>query len=169
MSLHNPDTLKSVLHQRGFRMTAQRQKILNIFQTMTQGNHLSAEDLHELLKHDGETISLSTVYRTLHMMTQMGVLRELELAEGHKHYELNPSPTDLHHHLVCMQCNRTVEFKNDLILQISEKQAKLNGYQMLDCQLTLYVACPEAVNQGMVTLIAKDWLCEKSGANASSL
>ena len=89
MSFYSDDAWKTELNARGYRSTPQRQKILSIFQTLTQGNHLSAEDLHDLLKGEGERISLSTVYRTLHLLVYMGLLRELELAEGHKHYELN--------------------------------------------------------------------------------
>ncbi|NJO40326.1 MAG: transcriptional repressor [Cyanobacteria bacterium CRU_2_1] len=160
MSLHSVSSLKASLHQRGFRLTTQRQTILHIFQTLPQGNHLSAEDLHDRLRQQGERISLSTVYRTLHLMAQMGLLRELELAEGHKHYELNlPSP---HHHLVCIQCNQTIEFANDQIFQVSYKQAQAHGYHMLDCQLTLHVICPEAMHQGWHTTLPRGWICDRA-------
>ncbi|NJR65311.1 MAG: transcriptional repressor [Leptolyngbyaceae cyanobacterium CRU_2_3] len=161
MSLYDLDSLKVALHERGFRMTAQREKILHIFKELPQGDHLSAEELHVLLQQEAERISLSTVYRTLHLMTQMGLLRELELAEGHKHYELNlPSPY-VHHHLVCLQCNRTLEFKNDQILKIASRQAQLQGYHMLDCQLTLHVMCPEALKRGSTNRLSKEWRCDR--------
>jgi Fur family transcriptional regulator, ferric uptake regulator len=162
MFLHDINSLKAALHERGFRLTAQRQKILNIFQTLTQGNHLSAEDLHNLLRQQGERISLSTVYRTLHLMAHIGLLRELELAEGHKHYELNSSLAHLHHHLVCLQCNHTLEFTNDQVMQIASKQAQVHGYYILDCQLTLHVLCPEALRRGLKQTLIKGWKCERS-------
>jgi Ferric uptake regulator family len=90
--------LKATLHERGFRLTVQRQKILSIFQTLTQGNHLSAEELHTILQQKRERISLSTVYRTLNLMAKIGLIRELEFAEGHKHYELNQPSSHQHHH-----------------------------------------------------------------------
>ena len=123
MSFYSDDALKSELNARGYRSTPQRQKILNIFQTLTQGNHLSAEDLHDVLRDDGERISLSTVYRTLHLMVYMGLLRELELAEGHKHYELNRPLRDHHHHLVCVQCGQTVEFQENKIGRASRRES----------------------------------------------
>ena len=88
---------------------------------LTQGEHLSAENLHQALEEDGEHISLSTVYRTLHLMVYMGLLRELELAEGHKHYELNRPMLD-HHHLVCVHCNQTLEFSESSISEIGKKK-----------------------------------------------
>ena len=140
--------LKDELNNRGYRSTAQRQKVLSMFMALPQGEHLSAEDLHAmLLKNDlGEAasvenqISLSTVYRTLHLMVSIGLLRVLELAEGHKHYELSRPLRD-HHHLVCLSCNQTLEFSEGSIADIGEKTAKNAGYQVLDCQLTLYGIC----------------------------
>lgn len=138
--------LKDALNARGYRATPQRQKVLSIFMELTQGEHLSAEDLHNLLEADGERISLSTVYRTLHLMVYMGLLRELELAEGHKHYELN-RPLKDHHHIVCVHCNATVEFAANSIAKIGEKTASSAGYHVLDCQLTLYGICANCTAQ----------------------
>jgi Fur family ferric uptake transcriptional regulator len=133
---------------------------LQVFQVLPQGNHLSAADLHAVLKQQGERMSLSTIYRTLHLMAQMGLLRELELAEGHKHYELNlASSHPHHHHLVCVQCNQTIEFYNEQILKIGEKQTETNGYHLLDCQLILHVVCPEALRRGWRGPLPKDWRC----------
>ncbi|MGL5061672.1 MAG: Fur family transcriptional regulator, partial [Microcoleus sp.] len=89
MILYSANSLKAELNQRGCRLTPQRETILNVFQTLQQGNHLSAEEVYNILQNQGERIGLSTVYRTLHLLSRIGILRELELAEGHKHYELN--------------------------------------------------------------------------------
>lgn len=169
MASHTPASLKALLNQRGFRLTPQRQTILHIFQTLRQSNHLSAEDLHNILVAQGERISLSTVYRTLHVMAYMGILRELELAEGHKHYELNSPDPHQHHHLVCVQCNRTLEFESDLIDRIGTKQAEAEGYHLLDCQLTIYIVCPEAMLQGWSHSLPRDWVCSRMQAQPESV
>ncbi len=142
MPFLSDQALKAELNTRGYRSTPQRKKVLSIFMELAQGEHLSAEDLHTLLEQDGERISLSTVYRTLHLMVYMGLLRELELAEGHKHYELNRPLRD-HHHIVCVHCNTTLEFSENSVAKIGEKTAKMSGYHVLDCQLTLYGICAE--------------------------
>jgi len=134
-------SLRTELNERGWRLTPQREIILDIFQNLPNGNHLSAEDLCEVLRLKGENISLSTIYRTLKMMSRMGVLRELELAEGHKHYEIN-QPSHHHHHLICVKCNKAIEFKNESILKIGSKMTLKEGYQLLDCQLTIHAICP---------------------------
>ncbi|AFZ13594.1 ferric uptake regulator, Fur family [Crinalium epipsammum PCC 9333] len=142
MSIYTTGSLKAELNERGWRLTPQRETILQIFQNLARGNHLSAEDLYDLLQNEGEKISLSTIYRTLKLMARMGILRELELAEGHKHYEINQPYPNHHHHLICVRCNKTVEFKNDSILKTGTKTARKEGYHLLDCQLTVHAICP---------------------------
>lgn len=163
MAFYTNDSLKTALKQQGFRLTPQRQTILQIFQTLPQGKHLSAEDLHRSLEQKQEKISLATIYRTLKLMARMGILRELELAEGHKHYEINRPFPEHHHHLVCVHCYKTIEFTNDAVLKICRKQAKVSEYEMLDSQMTLHVVCPEAMAEGWPSNLPSDWVCPRSG------
>ncbi|MCT7960137.1 transcriptional repressor [Laspinema sp. D1] len=142
MSFYTASSLKAELNERGWRLTPQRETILQVFQNLPKGEHLSAEDLYELLKEEGEAISLSTIYRTVKLMARMGILRELELAEGHKHYEINQPYPHHHHHLICVRCNKTIEFKSDSILKVGIKTTTKEGYHLLDCQLTIHAVCP---------------------------
>ena len=162
MSSYTASSLKAELNSRGWRLTPQREKILVIFQELPKGNHLSAEELHNLLEKGGEVISLSTIYRSVKLMTRMGILRELELAEGHKHYELNQPHPHHHHHIVCIQCNSTIEFKNDSILKHSLKQCEKEGFQLIDCQLTVMTVCPEALRMGWPSTLPNNWTCPRS-------
>lgn len=159
MATYTATSFKAELNEKGWRLTPQRETILQVFQNLPNGNHLSAEDLHTLLQSRGEQISLSTIYRTLKLMARMGILRELELAEGHKHYEINQPYPNHHHHLVCIQCNKTIEFKNDSILKLGLKQAEKAGLHLLDCQLTIHTVCPEALRQGWPSLLPSNWSC----------
>jgi Fur family transcriptional regulator, ferric uptake regulator len=142
MPTYTAASLKAELNGRGWRLTPQRELILTIFQNLPQGNHLSAEELQVKLQTEGEKISLSTIYRTLKLMARMGILRELELAEGHKHYEINQPYPHHHHHLLCVRCNKTLEFKNDQVLKIGAKAAEREGFHLLDCQMTIHAVCP---------------------------
>jgi len=143
MAIYTADSLKAELNDRGWRLTPQRETILHIFQNLPEGNHLSAEDLHNRLHEQGDPISLSTIYRTVKLMARMGILRELELAEGHKHYELNQPYPYHHHHLICVKCSKTIEFKSDSILKVGSKTAQKEGYHLLDCQLSIHAICPQ--------------------------
>ncbi len=142
VATYTASSLKAELNEKGWRLTPQRETILQVFQKLPNGQHLSAEDLYNVLQEQGSSISLSTIYRTLKLMARMGILRELELAEGHKHYEINQPHPYHHHHLICVRCSKTIEFKNDQILKIGAKAAQKEGYHLLDCQLSIHAVCP---------------------------
>lgn len=142
MTAYTATSLKAELNDRGWRLTPQRETILTVFQNLAKGNHLSAEDLHSLLEDEKDPISLSTIYRTVKLMARLGILRELELGEGHKHYELNQPYPYHHHHLICVKCNRTIEFKSDSVLKVGSKTAQKEGFHLLDCQLSIHAICP---------------------------
>ncbi|NEQ34094.1 MAG: transcriptional repressor [Leptolyngbya sp. SIO4C5] len=142
MVAYTPSAMKAELHERGCRMTPQRETLLTVFQNLPKGEHLSAEEVCELLDQQDERVSLSTAYRNLKLMARMGILRELELSEGQKRYEINQPAPYHHHHLICVRCNKTVEFKNDAVLKAGVKTAKESGYHLLDCQLLIHAICP---------------------------
>lgn len=135
-------SLRSLLNQEGFRFTIQRQRILDLFKTCDEGQHLSAEEVYQHLSTQGASVSPSTIYRALHVMVDLNLLRELELAEGKKYYELNLSQASEHHHLVCVGCGAIVEFEDDLMAEIGSSQTEMRGYALLDCQFTIYGICP---------------------------
>jgi Fur family transcriptional regulator, ferric uptake regulator len=143
MAFYTANSLKAELNERGWRLTPQREVILHLFQNLPEGTHLSAEDLYDRLQEQDEPISLSTIYRTVKLMARMGILRELEFAEDHKHYEINQPYPYHHHHLICVKCNKTVEFKSDSVLKIGTKTSEKEGFHLLDCQLLIHAICPQ--------------------------
>ncbi|MBD2253342.1 Fur family transcriptional regulator [Nostoc parmelioides] len=157
--MDNLDSLKSKFNTQGYRFTPQRQLIFDFFQTLPTGKHLSAESLHLLLLERGEAMSLSTVYRILKIMTNMGIIREVELAQAQKHYELNTISTH-HHHIVCVQCHQIIEFENKFILQQGLRQVETIGWQLIDCKFTLQTICPEALQRGWPK-ISSNWVCPR--------
>ncbi|WP_228052692.1 Fur family transcriptional regulator [Nodosilinea sp. LEGE 07298] len=137
-----PELLKTVLNKEGFRFTSQRQKILDLFQSAALGHHLNAEEIHQQLLERGEKISFSTIYRALHVMVRLGLLQELELAEGRKYYELNTPFMDQHHHLVCVHCGNVEEFEDATMTQVGSSESTSRGFSLLNCQFTVYGICP---------------------------
>lgn len=135
-------SFRSLLNQEGFRFTIQRQRILDLFKACDEGQHLSAEEVYQHLSTQGASVSPSTIYRALHVMVELNLLRELELAEDKKYYELNVSQSSEHHHLVCVDCGAIVEFEEDLMAKIGSSQTEMRGYTLLDCQFTIYGICP---------------------------
>ena len=133
--------LSEILRKKGFRLTPQREKILDIFYELPEGEQLSAEELQKLLIQANSDISLATSYRTLKLLASLGVLRELDFAEDHKHYELARNPKSPHHHIICLDCGNTDEFESDEIMQFAENLAKERGFDIVDVQLKVFAMC----------------------------
>ena len=136
------DILKSRLNQEGLRLTGPRQRILDLFMTTPEGEHLSAEDVYRQITDQGERISYSTIYRALHMLVDLGIVREVEFAEERKYYELGTSLAKQHHHLVCVQCGEVHEFENSRVTKASQQETLARGFLLGDCQFTVYGICP---------------------------
>lgn len=135
--------LSEILRKKGFRLTPQREKILDIFYELPEGEHLSAEELQKILRLNHSDISLATSYRTLKLLASVGVLRELDFAEDHKHYELARNPKSPHHHIICLECGTTEEFESEEIMQFAEAIAKERGFDIVDVQLKLFALCKQ--------------------------
>jgi len=134
--------IHKILKQKGSRLTPQREYILDVFFKSAKGFHLSVEDIHKaLLKRPNATsVSLATVYRTVKVLYLMGILREVDLAEGHKHYEL-ASSQDHHHHIVCLNCNKTIEFFNEEVNKLAREIAKAHDVEVQDVELKIFGKC----------------------------
>lgn len=136
------EELSSVLRSKGFRMTPQREKILEIFYSLPEGEHLSAEDLQNRLRKESSDISLATSYRTLKLLASLGVLRELDFAEDHKHYELARSDAGIEHqHIICVECGNTEEFTSVEVFDAAVEIAQKANFELIDAQLKLFGRC----------------------------
>ena len=130
------------LHQGGRRLTPQRRRVLDLFESIGSGIHLSAEEVHHQLLEAKLRVSLATIYRTLRLLVEMGFLHELEISEGGHRFELASHDTPDHHHLVCVSCGRTEEFESEHVLQACRIAAESNGFQLIESTLTVRVLCP---------------------------
>jgi Fur family ferric uptake transcriptional regulator len=134
--------LRSSLHGRGQRLTPQRQKVLSLFERIGEGSHLSAEEVHQRLLRAEERVSLATVYRSLRLLSSMDLLRELELPEGGRRFELASDAHRDHHHLVCVGCGRTEEFESSVVLEEGRQAAGSHGFRLIECVLNVRALCP---------------------------
>jgi Fur family ferric uptake transcriptional regulator len=137
-----PDPVFDSLRKRGHRITSQREIILTIFREQPHGNHLSAEELHKKLLEKGTNVSLATAYRTLKLLSSLGLLRELAFAEGHKHYELKQD-TLPHQHIICLGCNMTLEFEDHFLEEAGQKIGARHSFEVIDAQFKIFGFCPQ--------------------------
>ena len=104
--------------------------------------HLSVEGIVRLLKQRGEAVGTATVYRTLEVLVESGLVRAHDFGEGFKRYE--PMPAQTHHeHLICERCGRVVEFQNVQLERMLPIIADEHAYQHQRHRVEIYGVCGE--------------------------
>jgi len=116
------------LRNHGFRSTFTREIILETLEATSE--HLSPEDIYKKIKTYYSTIGLATVYRTLEILIELGLVNKLDFDDGRKRYELaeNVSSKTHHHHLICISCRKIIDysdFLNDEIEFLNKIEKKL--------------------------------------------
>jgi Fur family ferric uptake transcriptional regulator len=127
-------TLEEACVHKGMRMTDQRRVIARVIEQAT--DHPDVEELYRRAAAQDERISLSTVYRTLNLFEEAGLITKHDFKDGRARFELIP---DEHHdHLIDIRSGRVIEFRNEEIEAIQEVIAKRLGYRLVDHRLELY-------------------------------
>ena len=123
------------LSSAGLRMTNQRALILDIIQ---QG-HFDADEVYRRARERQPHLSLSTVYRTLRKLKELGLIEELHFDEVHHHYEMKPSSE--HQHLVCLGCGKVIEFVCPLSLKMKEDIGQEKGFEVAGAEIHMTGYC----------------------------
>lgn len=118
----------------GLKMTEPRRAILGV---LTHAHdHPSVEDVYMRARKKDPSISMATVYRTLGLLDELGLVFRHEFTDSdYARYEISESH---HHHLIDVDTGKVLEFKNDEIEKIKHKIAKDLGYELVECRLELY-------------------------------
>ena len=118
----------------GLKMTEPRKVILNILSHAK--DHPSVEEVYARAKDTDASISMATVYRTLGLLDELGLVFRHEFTDSdHARYEVN---SEHHHHLIDLDTGKVVEFQNQEIEDMKVKIAADLGYELVECRLELY-------------------------------
>jgi Fur family transcriptional regulator, ferric uptake regulator len=126
------------LRRAGFKKTAQRELILEVF-LKTEG-HLSAEDLYNLVKVEDPSVGFTTVYRTLKLLHECGLAREERLGDGCKRYEHEYNHQH-HDHLICTECGLLIEFYSEVIENKQDEIAAQFNFHPTHHSLRIFGLC----------------------------
>lgn len=128
------------IQKRGLKRTGQRDLILDTF--LRTEDHLSSEDLYRLVKKDDPSIGQTTVYRTLKLLTEAGLAREVRFGDGITHYEHNYKHQH-HDHMICSECGRIIEFFSAELEAIQDAMAAKHRFQVTQHLLRIIGLCAE--------------------------
>src|SRR5947209_17876309 len=115
------------IQKQGLKRTAQRDLILDVFRR-SEG-HVSGEDLYRLVREQDPTVGQTTVYRTLRLLTEAGLAREVRFGDGRAHYEHNYKHQH-HDHMICSECGKIIEFYSPELEAIQDAMAAKHRFEV---------------------------------------
>lgn len=122
------------------KTTKQRNTIVSVFFRMR--GHISVEELLVEVKKANPKIGYATVYRTLHLLVESGLVQERRFGDGLARYE-GHSEVEHHDHMICLECGRISEFYNPRLEELQEKLAEENDFKIYRHRLELYGVCKD--------------------------
>jgi Fur family ferric uptake transcriptional regulator len=128
------DRLEKLCIEKGLRMTEPRRVIARVLSAST--DHPDAEELHRRANAQDASISLATVYRTVKLFEDAGIIQAHDFRDGRARYE--EVPDEHHDHLINVRTGEVVEFHSEEIEELQELIAKKLGFRLVDHRLELY-------------------------------
>lgn len=126
--------LEELCQEKGMRMTDQRRTIARVLSEAD--DHPDVEELYTRASKVDPNISIATVYRTVRLFEESGILERHDFRDGRARYE--EVPEEHHDHLIDMRTGEVVEFRNDAIEKLQAEIARELGYKLVDHRLELY-------------------------------
>lgn len=142
------------LSKRGLRLTSQRRAILeSAFSTV---QHFTAEELLTWSRQRDKSVSRATVYRTLPLLSECGLLREMDFGKNYKFYDPNYAERPHHNHIICEDCQKIIEFESEKLERLENQICKDLGFTVQTHRLQISGTC-DAFRRG--------GYCERKNSN----
>jgi Fur family ferric uptake transcriptional regulator len=134
------------LESKNLRVTSQRQIIIDtVFNTE---EHFTAEQLLGWARERDKSVSRATVYRTLPLLTESGLVREMDFGKDYKFYDPNYAAHPHHSHIICGDCSRIVEFESEKIEKLESEITQKLGFSIKAQRLHITGACEQMKKLG---------------------
>jgi Fur family ferric uptake transcriptional regulator len=140
------DRIYAFIAEKGLRKTTQRDAIITA--AFSTSEHYTAEDLLAMARRIDSSVSRATVYRTLPLLVESGLLKELDFGRDHKVYDPNYVDHPNHNHLICVDCHKIVEFDDQHIELLENCISKRLGFSPSTKSLRIEARCDELRTAG---------------------
>ncbi|CAB1243385.1 Ferric uptake regulation protein [Clostridiaceae bacterium BL-3] len=142
------ERLKNSLKEKGYKLTPQRRAIVDII-IRNEGQHLTTEEIYDQVRSECPEIGLATVYRTVQLLDEIGVICKLDLDDGCNRYEIiHKEENHQHHHLICNKCSKIIEVTDDLLEPLEREIEKKYDFKILNHSLKFYGICSDCKKSG---------------------
>ena len=132
--------LDQYLERMRLKQTPQRRVIVEAL--LGIDGHVDAEELHKMVVKEGHEIGLATVYRTLNLLTEAGLVEQQSFQDGRAVFEVS-HPNGHHDHLICTECGLVIEFEDPGIESLQDAIAAKFGIQLKSHRLDLFGSCKD--------------------------
>jgi len=135
------ENFTQLLKEQKLKFTRQREMVLKIL--YDNNGHFSPEEIQRMITKETPelNIGIATVYRTLTLLEESGLVSSISLGVQGKKYEIANKPH--HDHLICINCGKIVEFENQQIESLQQEIAQKNGFALTDHIMQLYGTCSD--------------------------
>jgi Fur family transcriptional regulator, ferric uptake regulator len=134
------EALTRYMAEHGLKSTRQRSLIIDTF--FNTGGHLSVEELWNKVRSQDAKVSVATVYRTMKLLHDCGLVHARNFGDGQTRYEA-AAGRHHHDHLICTRCGTIIEFENDRIEMLQDRVARQHGFRVTSHKMELYGLCSE--------------------------
>ncbi|HWX22183.1 MAG TPA: Fur family transcriptional regulator [Candidatus Binatia bacterium] len=142
------------LAQKNLRVTAQRRAIIDT--AFSTRRHFTAEELLEWSRRRDRSVSRATVYRTLPLLTESGLVREMDFGKDSKFYDPNYAEHPRHNHIICQDCEKIVEFESEKLDRLEKEISQRLGFSVKAQRLEIKANCEELKKLGTCRRKAAD-------------
>jgi Fur family ferric uptake transcriptional regulator len=135
------------LRESGYRLTEGRKEIINILTDTKE--HLSAEEIYFRVHKNYPAIGLTSVYRTLDVLVNMGVIQKFDFGDGRFRYEIINGENKGHRHLICTKCRKIINYNNfieeetELLKKTEKELSEKYKFEINSNLIQFYGLCPE--------------------------
>lgn len=139
----NQDVFKKMLKDKGLKVTSQRMLVLEIM-AAHPGEHLTVEEIYDLVRFQYPEIGLATIYRTVSVLVELQLIDKVSLGDGYARYELGSaygSSRHHHHHAICQECKKVISFEDDLLDNLEKALCDRMGFTVVNHEVKLYGYC----------------------------
>jgi len=130
--------IAGMIRESGHKLTPQRYAVLKVI--AAQRDHLSVEEIYKKALEQNPRIGLVTIYRTLELLGKLNLVCRIHSANGCRDY-LMMRPSEHHHHLICSECGRTLDFTDCDLTSLEKKLSSSTGFEIEGHLLELYGKC----------------------------
>jgi Fur family transcriptional regulator, ferric uptake regulator len=138
--------LETFLGGKGLRRTKQRDIVVEA--AFGTKDHFNADELHDMTRRIDRNISRATVYRTLSLLVESGLLREVDLGRDQTYYDPNFLDKPEHNHLICADCDRVVEFEDEHIAVLEDCITRRLGFTPASKSIRIVAKCDQLARTG---------------------